>query len=99
VRVVESFAGFSDVAYGREHGTMDLVILTNTSIPPSRVQSIVPDIRALYPRARLVVLSGYCPEDFVADLVQKGIHGFLTLPYEQDALLAELAGLLSTPTP
>jgi len=35
----------------------------------------------------------------VADLVQKGIHGFLTLPYEQDALLAELAGLLSTPTP
>jgi hypothetical protein len=45
------------------------------------------------------VLSGYCPEDFVADLVQKGIHGFLTLPYEQDALLAELAGLLSTPTP
>jgi DNA-binding NarL/FixJ family response regulator len=87
------------VAHGREHETIDLVIVTNTSIPPSRVQSIVPDIRALYPRARLVVLSGYCPEDFVADLMQKGIHGFLTLPYDQDALLAEVGGLLSTPTP
>jgi hypothetical protein len=41
------------------------------------------------------VLSGYCPEDFVADLRQKGIDGFLTLPYEQDALLKEVDGLLS----
>jgi hypothetical protein len=45
------------------------------------------------------VLSGYCPEDFVADLKQKGIDGFLSLPFAEDALLQEVADLLSKPTP
>jgi DNA-binding NarL/FixJ family response regulator len=99
VTVAESFAVLSDAVKGRAQEAIDLVILTNTSIPPPRIRSIVPEIRARYPFARIVVLSGYCPDDFVADLMQRGIHGFLPLPYEQDALLAELDGLLSTPTP
>jgi len=45
------------------------------------------------------VLSGYSPEEFVADLKQKGVDGFLELPFEEDSLLEEVAGLLSQPTP
>jgi DNA-binding NarL/FixJ family response regulator len=92
---VESFGGFSGALHDGPRESFDLVIITNTSIPPPRIQSILPDIKARHPHARLIVLSGYCPEDFVADLRQKGIDGFLTLPYEQDALLKEVDGLLS----
>jgi len=99
VTVVESFAGFFDAVKEGEQETIDLVILTNTSIPPSRLPSIVAEIRARYPLARIVVLSGYRPDDFVADLMQRGIQGFLTLPYDQNALLTEIDGLLCTPTP
>jgi hypothetical protein len=45
------------------------------------------------------VLSGYCPEEFVADLKQKGIHRFLPLPFEEDTLLTAIAELTSTATP
>lgn len=96
---MESYGGTSDVPQERASETFDLVIVTNTSVPPSRIRTIVPDFRARHPHARLIVLSGYCPDDFVADLVQKGIHGFLTLPYEQNALLKKVDGLLSMPTP
>jgi DNA-binding NarL/FixJ family response regulator len=72
-----------------------LVIATNTSLPPAHIQSIVPDIKARHPHARIIVLSGYCPECFVADLKHKGIDKFLPLPYEEDALLKEVVWLLS----
>lgn len=99
VTVVESYGGFSDAPPNTPLETFELVIATNTSLLPSQIQRIVPDIKARHPHARLIVLSGYYPDDFVADLVQKGINGFLPLPFEQDALLKEVDGLLSTPNP
>jgi len=99
VTIVESYGRFSDVFQDIARRKFDLVIATNTSIPPAHILSLVPDIKARHPHARIIVLSGYCPEDFVADLKQKGIDGFLPLPYEEDALLKEVTGLLSKPTP
>jgi DNA-binding NarL/FixJ family response regulator len=96
---VESYDEFSDVLCDGAHGTFDLVIITNSSVPPSRIQTLVADIKARLPDAPLIVLSGYCPEDFVANLMLKGIDGFLPLPFVQDTLLKQVDGLLSTPTP
>jgi hypothetical protein len=50
-----------------------------------------------YPHARTLVLSGFAPKDFVADLREKGIDAFLALPYEEESLLLEIAWLLSMP--
>jgi DNA-binding NarL/FixJ family response regulator len=97
--IAESYGRFSDVLQDIARRKFDLVIATNTSLTPTHIQSIVPDIIARHPHARIIVLSGYCPEDFVEDLKQKGIDGFLPLPYEEDALLKEVARLLSQPTP
>jgi DNA-binding NtrC family response regulator len=99
VTIVESYGRFSDVFQGIARRKFDLVIATNTSLPATHIQSIVPDIKARHPHARIIVLSGYYPGDFVADLNQQAIDGFLPLPYEEDALLKEVAGLLSKPTP
>jgi DNA-binding NarL/FixJ family response regulator len=96
---VESYGGFSEVFQDVARREFDLVIATNTSLPVAHIQSMVPVIKSRHPHARIIVLSGYCPESFVADLKQKGIDGFLSLPYEEDALVKEVAGLLSKPTP
>jgi DNA-binding NarL/FixJ family response regulator len=99
VTVKESFGRSSHTPPDTPPEAFDLVIATNTSLPPSQIQRIVPHIKARHPRARLIVLSGYCPDDFVADLVRKGIDGFLPLPFEQDALLKEVDRAPSTPAP
>jgi DNA-binding NarL/FixJ family response regulator len=95
VTVVESFGELSGALHDVAREAFDLVIVTNTSLPPPRIQSVVPDIKARYPHARIIVLSGYLPDDFVADLLQKEINGFLNLPYEQVSLLKKVDGLLS----
>ncbi len=74
------------------------MIVTNTSIPPAHIPSIVPEIKARHPHGRVIVLSGNSSEDFVDELKLKGIDGFLPLPFEEDALLGEVARLLSNPT-
>jgi DNA-binding NarL/FixJ family response regulator len=99
VTVVESYNEWSEVSRNTPAETLELVIATNTSLPPSLIRSTVPDIKAQHPGAPLIVLSGYCADDFVADLLQNGADRFLPLPFEQDALLAEVDGLLSLPTP
>jgi hypothetical protein len=76
----------------------DLVILTNTCLTPAHIRTCVLDVKTRYPHARTLVLSGDLPKDFVADLREKGLDGFLPLPYEEESLLLEIAWLLSTQT-
>jgi CheY-like chemotaxis protein len=96
--VAESYGRFSNVLQYLVHKRFDLVIVTNTSIPPADIPSIVPEIKARHPRGRIIVLSGYSSEDFVEDLKEKGIDRFLPLPFEEDELLGEVAGLLAGAT-
>lgn len=96
--VSESYGRFSNVLQYLVRKKFDLVIVTNTSIPPADIPSIVPDIKAQHPHGHIMVLSGYSSEDFVEDLKQKGMDRFLPLPFQEDALLGEVARLLSSPT-
>jgi DNA-binding NarL/FixJ family response regulator len=98
VTIIES-CGHESVHVGRRAVSkdFDLVILTNTCLTPPHIRRCVLRIKTRYPHARTLVLSGYSTKDFVADLREKGIDGFLTLPYEEESLLIEIAWLLSTP--
>ena len=98
VAIVETYAGFSEIVQDRTSMKFDLVIATNTSFPPAHLQIIIPDIKARHPHVRIIVLSGFYLADFVADLEQKGVDKFLSLPFQEDTLLTEVAGLLSKPT-
>jgi DNA-binding NarL/FixJ family response regulator len=99
VTVRESFGRSSHAPPEAPPETFELLIVTNTCLPPSQIQRLVPRIKARHPLARLIVLSGYCPDDFVADLMRKGIDGFLPLPFEQGALLKEVDRSPSMPPP
>ncbi len=94
VTIVESH----DVSRELTRQKFDLLIVTNTSISPAQIQRMVPEMKARYPDTRIIVLSGYCPDDFVTDLKQKGIDGFLLLPFKEDVLLKKVAALLPIPT-
>ena len=76
----------------------ELVILTNAGIPPAHILSIIPIIKISYPDIPIIVLSGYCPEDLLTDLKQKGIDGFLSLPFEEAVLHKEITKLLAKPS-
>ena len=91
VTTEESFA--ADETGGRE---FELIIATNTSLTPSQILGLIPAVKARHPDAWIIVLSGYCPEEWVADLERTGIDRFLELPFEVNALLKEVSGLLST---
>jgi two-component system cell cycle sensor histidine kinase/response regulator CckA len=95
--ISESYGRFSNVLQFIVRRRFDLVILTNTSIPPVHIPSIVPEIKARHPQGRIIVLSGYFSESYAEDLKQKGIDEFFPLPFEEDALLGEVARLLSNP--
>jgi DNA-binding NtrC family response regulator len=95
--VSESYGRFSNVLQFIVRRRFDLVIVTNTSIPPAHIPSIVPDIKARHPQGRIIVLSGCSSEGFVDDLKRKGMDEFIPLPFEEDALLGEVARLLSNP--
>jgi DNA-binding NtrC family response regulator len=96
-RITQSYDRFPGGCDGKARVSVDPVIVTNAAVPPDRILSIIPDIKARHPHARIIVLSGNCPGVFVADLTQKGIDGFLPLPFEEDALLPQVATLLSGP--
>ena len=97
VTIVESYSNTSEMVPDYRHMIFDLVIVTNTSVSPARIQGFIPALKVDHPRARIIVLSGYCPEDFVSDLKQKGIDAFIPLPFARHGLTRDVAGLLSGP--
>jgi DNA-binding NtrC family response regulator len=97
VTVAVSFEMFLDDVFDRTRTKYDLVIATNTSLTPATLTTIIPDIKACHQHARIIVLSGYYPGEFIAHLTQEGIDGFLQLPFDEATLLDEVALQLSKP--
>jgi DNA-binding NarL/FixJ family response regulator len=95
VTVVESYDEFVEGFAGIARTKFDMVIATNTCLTPSDIQRMIPDLKAQHPHARLMVLSGYCADDFVSGLKEQGIDGFICLPFEEDVLIQEVAGLMA----
>ena len=95
--IAETYDTSPDVSLTMARRMYDLVIVTNTSLSPAHIRTVVPDIKIRDPHARIIVLSGYSANDFVADLKQNGIDGFLALPFEEGALLKEVAKILAKP--
>jgi two-component system cell cycle sensor histidine kinase/response regulator CckA len=66
------------------------VLVTDVKLGPERGTMLVPKVRALWPRIRIVVISGYAPEpEATAALLGKQAT-FLSKPFDSRALLAAL---------
>ena len=71
--VAETYDTSPDVSLTMARRMYDLVIVTNTSLSPAHIRTVVPEIKIRDPHARIIVLSGYSANDFVADLKQNGM--------------------------
>ncbi len=95
--ILESQGTVSNIVAELKRTKYALVIVTNTSITPSQIQTIVPAIKAQCSDIRIIVLSGSHNEHFVSDLRQKGIDGWMPLPFREDVLMNKVDQLLSLP--
>lgn len=96
---LESYGKIFDIVEELARRKYAMVIATNTSLSPSQIQYVVPAIKAQFPDARIIVLSGFYSTDFVSDLKQKGVDGCLPLPFEEVVLMNKVDELLSAPIP
>ncbi len=93
VTTVDSY----DISPELTRQNFDLVIPTNTMMSPAQIQDNIPEMKVSYPDARIMVLSGYTSDDFVADLEHKGVDGFLSLPFDENALQQQVTALCPIP--
>jgi DNA-binding NtrC family response regulator len=75
----------------------DLIIVTNTSLTPDQIRNVIPGIKSLHPQSPVIVVSGYCVEEWVSDLKRLGVDKFLELPVAEDTLRTEVAAILPAP--
>jgi two-component system response regulator FlrC len=66
------------------------VLVTDVKLGPERGTLLVPKARALWPRLRIVVISGYAPEPEAAAALLGKQATFLSKPFDSRALLAAL---------
>jgi len=83
--------------YRANPGQIDLVIM-DMIMPKMGGHSAFYQLRAIDPKARILLSSGYVSEDEVADLLKQGAAGFLAKPHRIATLAQELRRILG-PTP
>jgi serine/threonine protein kinase len=75
----------------------DLVLLTNTCLPPGMILNLVPEIKRSNPGIKIIVLSGFSTPEFVKDLKEQGTDDFLPLPFAPDDLVQKVTSIFDEP--
>ncbi|MFW5750725.1 MAG: PAS domain S-box protein [Planctomycetota bacterium] len=79
--------------FAAEHDQIDLVLL-DLVMPVKDGAATLPELLAIDPAARILLVSGYPRGENVEALLAAGAGGFLQKPFDRRALRAELASLL-----
>ncbi|SYZ73132.1 hypothetical protein TRIP_C21250 [Candidatus Zixiibacteriota bacterium] len=80
----------------------DLIILTNSDFPPGELPPLSALIKLNYPRAKIIVVTGYIGKDLANSLAVIGIDAFMTLPFkiaEMQAVVRRILGIESDVSP
>jgi len=72
----------------------DLVIPTNNILSPQYILELVPVIKSKYPKAHIMVLSGYRSDDFDSKLWRCGVVDIFPLPFEMSDLVSRVEEIL-----
>lgn len=80
--VFESADGFSVLAKLKETGAIPQVMLVDLSLPPDGLKEftgkeVTVALREHYPDMKIIILSVHKDEDFIAQLIECGAHGYL----------------------
>jgi len=95
ISIVESWGVFEEVLSELKNEQYNMVLLTNNSLRPHHIQSLVSEIKGLYPSFCVFVLSGYKEKDFIVNLKQQGIDEFLSMPFKSDHLVSKIKSIFS----
>ena len=68
----------------------DLIIPTNNGLTPGMILELIPEIRKKDRGAKIIVLSGYHPADFMKELEEKDIDGFFPMPFDCEDLVRKV---------
>lgn len=68
VSIVESWGVFKEVLSELKYEQYNMLLLTNNSLQPHHIQSLVSEIKGRYPSLCVFVLSGYKEKDFIVNL-------------------------------
>lgn len=87
-------AGFNSKIVGRHKhlllelytGYYSVAILTNNALRPSELDEFIPHIKKINPTVKIVVLSGWNPEDVSERVLACGAAYFFPMPFELDML-------------
>jgi DNA-binding NtrC family response regulator len=94
VTVVESYGQLEEV-YGELSRTKYyMVMLTNNSLMPPHILTLVPEIKRRYPGLKVTVMSGYRTHEFDRELELRGIEAFFPIPFDPEQFVARIKELL-----
>ena len=66
------------------------VVITDVVMPGMGGFELLRRVKALYPAIRVIVLTGYARRQSISDFLLYGADGYLSKPFQVDALLAEV---------
>jgi two-component system, cell cycle sensor histidine kinase and response regulator CckA len=92
--VLTAAEGLQAVELYRERGKEIDLVLMDLTMPHMDGAEAFGELRRLNPEVRVVVASGYSPEDVASRFVGKGLAGVLQKPYTLAKLGESLSGLL-----
>jgi len=92
VTVVDSFRPGSIEAVYEEicAKKYDLIIPTNNGLTPGMILELIPEIRKKNRDAKIIVMSGHRPADFMKELEEKDIDGFFPMPFNCEDLVRKV---------
>ena len=105
VTVIEPFGyrslpkGYTGVDDAMSKNKFDLIIPTNNGFPPRKILELVPEIKKRDPTAKIMVMSGHHPPDFVRELWETGIDDFMPLPFDVEDFIERVKASLPLPSP
>ena len=94
VNVVESYGRLGEVYDELSRTDYHNVVLTNNSLSPTDILTVVPEIKRRHRGLKVVVMSGYRTEEFERELEGFGIEAFFPIPFESEQLVASIVELL-----
>ena len=84
--------GYTGVDQAMSENKFDLIIPTNNGFPPPKILELIPEIKKRDPTAKIMVMSGHHPPDFLKELWETGIDDFVRLPFDVEGLMAQVKG-------
>jgi DNA-binding NtrC family response regulator len=92
VTVVDSFRpGSIEAVYKEIYAKRyDLIIPTNNGLTPGQILELIPEIRKKDQDAKIIVMSGHRPADFMKELEEKDVDGFFPMPFNCEDLVRKV---------